>query len=208
VSETVVNRYGQFFRFESKTRGDFQQQQLQQLDHTQSAEPRRRKNFDRAGGSQLQFGIRISDLAETTGVLPKGRKWYDVAVPNGAAGIGAGGQRGGHHFRSPLRRTRLSAFVKAGEDLTVDRSGTQSGHQYHLLGYNDDQNSQLIVEPCMTTPASPACFRSSITRHGFPLDARAHLHAFEVSQNEGGSAVETIAEFDFKARSGVQGLRS
>jgi hypothetical protein len=34
----------------------------------------RRTNFDRAGGSQLQFGIGISDLAETTGVLPKGRK--------------------------------------------------------------------------------------------------------------------------------------
>ena len=47
--------------------------------------------------------------------------------------------------------TKAAGFVPAGEGLAIERRGTRSGHQYHLLGYSSEQSSRIVVEPYMIT---------------------------------------------------------
>lgn len=44
---------------------------------------------------------------------------------------------------------REATFVPAGQGLKIERRGTRSGHQYHLLGHSHDKT--LAVEPYMIT---------------------------------------------------------
>lgn len=49
-------------------------------------------------------------------------------------------------FRSYEERREVH-HVKAGEHVEIDRRGTRSGHQYHLLGHVGANNSGVVVEP-------------------------------------------------------------
>lgn len=42
---------------------------------------------------------------------------------------------------------RGAMHVKSGEGVEIERAGTRSGHQYHLLGHIGSNNSGVVVEP-------------------------------------------------------------
>jgi transcriptional regulator with XRE-family HTH domain len=46
---------------------------------------------------------------------------------------------------------REAMHVKSGEHVEIERAGTRSGHQYHLLGHIGANASGVIVEPYMIT---------------------------------------------------------
>lgn len=48
---------------------------------------------------------------------------------------------------SGYEEPRGAMHVKAGTALEVERAGTRSGHQYHLLGHIGSNNSGVVVEP-------------------------------------------------------------
>ncbi|SEN37458.1 Cupin domain-containing protein [Paracoccus alcaliphilus] len=48
---------------------------------------------------------------------------------------------------SGYEEPRGAMHVKAGAALEVERAGTRSGHQYHLLGHIGSNNSGVVVEP-------------------------------------------------------------
>ncbi len=59
-----------------------------------------------------------------------------------------------HALRVPLVQLfsgydepRGAMHVKAGQALEIERAGTRSGHQYHLLGHIGSNNSGVVVEP-------------------------------------------------------------
>ncbi|MCV2449630.1 MULTISPECIES: helix-turn-helix domain-containing protein [Paracoccus] len=44
---------------------------------------------------------------------------------------------------------RGAMHVKSGQGVEIERAGTRSGHQYHLLGHIGSNNSGVVVEPYM-----------------------------------------------------------
>lgn len=48
---------------------------------------------------------------------------------------------------SGYEEPRGAMHVKAGTAIEVERAGTRSGHQYHLLGHIGSNNSGVVVEP-------------------------------------------------------------
>ena len=42
---------------------------------------------------------------------------------------------------------RGAMHVKSGQGVEIERAGTRSGHQYHLLGHIGSNNSGVVVEP-------------------------------------------------------------
>lgn len=46
---------------------------------------------------------------------------------------------------------REAQHVRAGEHLEIERRGTRSGHQYHLLGHIGSNASGVVVEPYLIT---------------------------------------------------------
>ncbi|RNF34816.1 helix-turn-helix domain-containing protein [Paracoccus methylarcula] len=48
---------------------------------------------------------------------------------------------------SGYEEPRGAMHVKAGTAVEVERAGTRSGHQYHLLGHIGSNNSGVVVEP-------------------------------------------------------------
>lgn len=52
-------------------------------------------------------------------------------------------------FFRKFEEQRDATFVKDGQGLAIERRGTRSGHQYHLLGHTIGKN--LVVEPYLVT---------------------------------------------------------
>ncbi|MCA1452645.1 helix-turn-helix domain-containing protein [Bradyrhizobium sp. BRP22] len=102
-----------------------------------------------------KLGIKISDLAEAAGIsLGMLSKIENGMTSPSLTTLQALARALSVPVSSFFRRyeeRRSVSFVKAGEGLAIERRGTRSGHQYHLLGYNGDQNSRLVVEPYMIT---------------------------------------------------------
>ncbi|MBL4918836.1 helix-turn-helix domain-containing protein [Szabonella alba] len=46
---------------------------------------------------------------------------------------------------------REAQHVRAGEHIEIERRGTRSGHQYHLLGHIGSNSSGVVVEPYIIT---------------------------------------------------------
>ena len=105
-----------------------------------------------------KLGIKISDLAEASGLsLGMLSKIENGMTSPSLTTLQALARALGVPVTSFFRRyeeRRSVSFVKAGEGLAIERRGTRSGHQYHLLGYNGDQHSRLVVEPYMITLTS------------------------------------------------------
>jgi transcriptional regulator with XRE-family HTH domain len=105
-----------------------------------------------------KLGIKISDLADAAGIsLGMLSKIENGMTSPSLTTLQALARALSVPVTSFFRRyeeRRSVSFVKAGEGLAIERRGTRSGHQYHLLGYNGDQNSRLIVEPYMITLTS------------------------------------------------------
>ncbi|MFT4276441.1 MAG: helix-turn-helix domain-containing protein [Rhodopseudomonas sp.] len=105
-----------------------------------------------------QLGINISELAEAAGIsLGMLSKIENGMTSPSLTTLQALARALSVPVSSFFRRyeeRRSVSFVKAGEGLAIERRGTRSGHQYHLLGYNGDQNSRLVVEPYMITLTS------------------------------------------------------
>jgi len=105
-----------------------------------------------------KLGIKISDLADAAGIsLGMLSKIENGMTSPSLTTLQALARALSVPVTSFFRRyeeRRSVSFVKAGEGLAIERRGTRNGHQYHLLGYNGDQNSRLIVEPYMITLTS------------------------------------------------------
>ncbi|MFA9231159.1 MAG: hypothetical protein RIR95_282 [Pseudomonadota bacterium] len=63
-----------------------------------------------------------------------------------------------HAFSTPItaffrgfEERREVQHVKAGDHLEIERRGTRSGHQYHLLGHIGSNDSGVVVEPYLIT---------------------------------------------------------
>lgn len=52
-------------------------------------------------------------------------------------------------FFRKFEEQRDATYVKSGQGLAIERRGTRSGHQYHLLGHTIGKN--LVVEPYLVT---------------------------------------------------------
>lgn len=104
---------------------------------------------------RTKLGIKISDLAAATGIsLGMLSKIENGMTSPSLTTLQALSRALSVPVTSFFRRyeeQRSVSFVKAGEGLAIERRGTRNGHQYHLLGYNGDQNTRLVVEPYMIT---------------------------------------------------------
>ena len=101
--------------------------------HTQSAEPSARHQLEIAIEREVRnlrnkFRNRISDLAETTGVLSKVENGMMSPSPTTLQALTRALIVPVSTFVRRYKRRGSVHFVKAGEDLAVDRSGTRSGH--------------------------------------------------------------------------------
>jgi transcriptional regulator with XRE-family HTH domain len=69
---------------------------------------------------------------------------------------------------------REATFVPRGEGLKIERRGTRSGHQYHLLGHSRDK--AVAVEPYLITLTSESeifpYFQHAGTEFLYMLDGR------------------------------------
>lgn len=102
-----------------------------------------------------QQGMTVSELATVTGLsigmLSK--------IENGATSPSLTTlQILSHAFSTPItsffrgfEERREVAHVKAGTHLEIERRGTRSGHQYHLLGHIGSNNSGVVMEPYLIT---------------------------------------------------------
>jgi transcriptional regulator with XRE-family HTH domain len=104
---------------------------------------------------RTKLGIKISDLAAATGIsLGMLSKIENGMTSPSLTTLQALSRALSVPVTSFFRRyeeRRSVSFVKSGEGLAIERRGTRNGHQYHLLGYNGDQNTRLVVEPYMIT---------------------------------------------------------
>jgi len=102
-----------------------------------------------------KLGIKISDLAAATGIsLGMLSKIENGMTSPSLTTLQSLSRALGVPVTSFFRRyeeRRSVSFVKSGEGLAIERRGTRNGHQYHLLGYNGDQNARIVVEPYMIT---------------------------------------------------------
>ena len=57
---------------------------------------------------------------------------------------------------SGYEEPRGAMLVKSGEAVEIERAGTRSGHQYHLLGHIGANNSGVVVEPYLITLSAPS----------------------------------------------------
>lgn len=102
-----------------------------------------------------KIGINVSDLAMATGIsvgmLSKIENGMTSPSLTTLQALARSLSVPVTSFFRRYEEQRAVSFVKAGEGLAIERRGTRNGHQYHLLGYNGDQNSALVVEPYMIT---------------------------------------------------------
>ena len=105
-----------------------------------------------------KLGITISDLAEAAdlslGMLSKIENGMTSPSLTTLQALARALSVPVSSFFRRYEERRSVSFVKSGEGLAIERRGTRSGHQYHLLGYNGDQNARLVVEPYMITLTS------------------------------------------------------
>lgn len=118
------------------------------------------RNLEAAIGRELrafrrQQGLTVADLAQATGLsigmLSK--------IENGLTSPSLSTlQALSHALSAPItaffrryEERREVQHVQAGEHLEIERRGTRSGHQYHLLGHIGSNNSGVVVEPYIIT---------------------------------------------------------
>jgi transcriptional regulator with XRE-family HTH domain len=118
------------------------------------------RNLETAIGREVrafrrQQGMTVADLAQATGLsigmLSK--------IENGLTSSSLTTlQILSHALSAPItaffrryEERREVQHVKAGQHLEIERRGTRSGHQYHLLGHIGSNTSGVVVEPYLIT---------------------------------------------------------
>ncbi len=118
------------------------------------------RNLEAAIGREVrnfrrQQGMTVADLANVTGLsigmLSK--------IENGNTSPSLTTlQVLSHAFSVPVtaffksyEERREAQHVRSGDHVEIERRGTRSGHQYHLLGHIGSNSSGVVVEPYMIT---------------------------------------------------------
>ena len=104
---------------------------------------------------RTELGINISDLAAATGIsqgmLSKIENGNTSPSLTTLQALSRALNVPVTSFFRRFEERRSASFVKAGKGLAIERRGTRNKHQYHLLGYTDDQTSRVVVEPYLIT---------------------------------------------------------